>query len=109
MNLAEQSDRREKWRELVDKQEQSGLTQAEYCKQNNLSTPQFTYYRGLIKASGRIPSQKLKAFTPVKINKTEPIASADIRIMLPNGFQCFIPCSVDAHHVKRLMEVLLSC
>ena len=109
MKSEEQLERREKWRELVEKQEQSGLSQTEYCKQHNLSIPQFTYYRGLIKASSRIPSQKLKAFTPIKINKTEPITSADIRIVLPNGFQCFIPCSVDAPHVKRLVEVLLSC
>jgi len=109
MNSSERLECREKWRDLVEKQEQSGLSQTAYCKQNNLSMPKFTYYRGTIKASSRIPSQKLKVFTPIKINKTEPVTSADIRIVLPNGFQCFIPCSVDAHHVKRLVEVLLSC
>ena len=109
MISSEQSERREKWRELVEKQEQSGLTQTGYCKQHNLSIPQFTYYRGLIKASNHMPSQKLKAFTPVKINRTEPIVSADIRILLPNGFQCFVPSHIDAPQIKRLMEVLLSC
>lgn len=109
MNSEEQTERHEKWRELVENQEKSGLTQTEYCKQHHLSIAKFTYYRGLIKARDHIPSQKLTTFTPVKINKTEQISSADIRIILPNGFQCFIPCSVDTHHVKRLLEVLLSC
>ena len=72
MNLAEQSVRREKWRELVENQEQSGLSQTEYCKQPHLSIAKFTYYRGFIKANYRIPPQKLTTFTHVKINKTEP-------------------------------------
>ena len=103
------SERRAKWLELVEKQEQSGLSQTEYCKQHNITLPQFSYYRGLLKSRGKILPQKIKAFTPIKINKIEPNTSSDIRIVLPNGFQCFIPCSVDTHHVKRLMEVLLSC
>jgi hypothetical protein len=108
MTAAEQPTRREQWHEIVEKQEKSGLSQAEYCKQNNLVISQFTYYRGLIKASKLTASPKLNMFTPVKINKVES-PSSDIRILLPNGLQCFIPSQIDAPHIKRLIEVLLSC
>ena len=109
MKETKQSERREQWQVIVEKQEKSGLSQTEYCKQNNLAISQFTYYRGLIKADECAASPKLDVFTPVKIHKTEQNPSADIRILLPNGFQCFIPFHVDTHHIKRLMEVLLSC
>jgi hypothetical protein len=109
MNTAKQSTRHEQWQTIVNKQEQSGLSQTEYCKQNNLVLSQFTYYRGVIKGSERAISPKLDIFTPIKINKTEQSQSSDIRILLPNGFQCFIPSHVDTLHIKRLMEVLLSC
>jgi hypothetical protein len=109
MHTAEQSARRDQWRAIVEKQETSGLSQTEYCKQNNLVISQFTYYRGLIRASERTVSTKLNVFSPVKINKTEQNTSSDIRILLPNGFQCFIPTPTDVSHVKRLIEVLLSC
>jgi hypothetical protein len=109
MNTTKQSARREEWQSIVDKQEQSGLSQTEYCKQNNLALSQFTYYRGIIKASERATPAKLDTFSPIKINKPVQNPSPDIRILLPNGFQCFIPSQVDAPHIKRLMEMLLSC
>lgn len=108
MHTAEQSARRDQWRAIVEKQEISGLSQTEYCKQNNLVISQFTYYRGLIRASEHT-SSKVNVFSPIKLNMTEQNTSSDIRILLPNGFQCFIPSPIDASHVKRLIEVLLSC
>lgn len=109
MNKTEQLSRREQWQAIVDKQEQSGLSQTEYCKQNNLVLAKFAYYRGIFKANACTASPKLDIFSSIKINKPTQNSSSDIRIMLPNGFQCFIPSQVDASHIKRLMEILLSC
>ncbi len=109
MNTTKQSTRREQWLAIVEEQEKSGLSQIEFCKQNNLAVSRFTYYRGLIKASERAVSLTSNVFTPIKIHKTEQHPFSDIRILLPNGFQCFIPSHIDAPHIKRLMEVLLSC
>ena len=109
MNAIKQSTRREQWLEIVEKQEKSGLSQTEFCKQNNLVISQFTYYRGLIKASERAASPKPEIFSPIKIHKAEQISPSDIRILLPNGFQCFVPSHIDVSHIKRLVEALLSC
>ena len=35
MNATEKSTRRDQWLEIVEKQEKSGLSQTEFCKQNN--------------------------------------------------------------------------
>lgn len=41
------TERREKWKLLIDEQELSGLTQEAFCKQHNLNQATFTQYRGL--------------------------------------------------------------
>ncbi|CAN5194768.1 hypothetical protein BH09PAT2_BH09PAT2_11010 [soil metagenome] len=109
MNATEQSIRHEQWLTRVVEQERSGLSQTEFCKQNNLVISQFTYYRGLIKASERDTLPKSNVFTPVKIHKPEQKSSSEIRILLPNGFQCFIPSHLEASHIKNLIAALLSC
>lgn len=109
MNATEQSTRRERWQAIIEEQEKSGVSQSEYCKQNNLTLSQFTYYRGIVRAPQRPTTSTLNAFKPIKINNTDQPVSSNIRILLPNGFQCYIPSHVDALQVKRLVEVLLSC
>ncbi len=42
-------EQREKWKILIEEQEQSGLSQINFCKQKNLSSAQFGYYRGILK------------------------------------------------------------
>jgi hypothetical protein len=109
MNTTEQLIRHEQWLARVEEQEKSGLSQTEFCKQNNLVISQFRYYRGLIKASERDTPPKSNVFTPVEIQKSEQKSSSEIRILLPNGFQCFIPSHLDTSHIKNLIAALLSC
>src|SRR5579883_1814193 len=109
MNAIEQSDRHTKWRTLIDEQEKSGLSQSEFCRQHNIVFSQFGYYRGILKANNRTPSKKTELFSPVQFKKSETKLSDEIKIILPNGFQCYLPVSIDSLHMKKLMEVLLSC
>jgi hypothetical protein len=44
----------------------------------------------------------------MQVKKAETIAS-EIKLVLPNGFQCFFPGKIDPYQVKQLLEVLLSC
>jgi len=109
MNEIELSDRYAKWKALVDDQEKSGLSQSEFCKQHNLVLSKFGYYRGIVKSKNKADSTDSKLFNPVHIKKITATISTEIRIVLPNGFQCFIPSQVDISHVRRLVEALLSC
>lgn len=96
------------WNSLIAEQEKSGLSQKEFCNQNGLVLSQFVYYR-CSKNKSKPDQAAESALKPVKVISKESSASGDIRLSLPNGFQCSFPCSLDAIQVKRLVEVLLSC
>jgi len=97
------------WINLIAEQEKSGLTQREFCNQRGLVLSQFVYHR--CSKNKKKTTQSFKPeFKPVKVVSKGPSSiSGDIRLSLPNGFQCSFPCSLDAIQVKRLVEVLLSC
>jgi hypothetical protein len=108
MTLSQQIANREQWQLLVEEQEKSGQTQTEFCKQRNLSAAKFSYYRSLFKMRNRSLSQE-NIFSPVQIKKREISEAAEIKIILPNGFQCLMPVTIESTQVKRLIEALLSC
>ena len=97
------------WINLIAEQEKSGLSQKEFCNQNGLVLSQFVYHR-CSKNKSKTSKTAEPVLKPVKIiNKEHSATSGDIRLSLPNGFQCTFPCSFDVTQVKRLIEVLLSC
>ncbi|HVY53741.1 MAG TPA: hypothetical protein VHA13_04405, partial [Gammaproteobacteria bacterium] len=97
-----------KWQALIEEQEKSGLSQSEFCRQRDIVLSQFSYYRGLLKANNRVQSRKQELFSSVQLKKLET-KSDEIKIVLPNGFQCHVPASIDTTQIKKLMETLLSC
>lgn len=108
MNPVEKIDRYTKWKELISEQEKSGLSQTAFCKQNNLAASKFGYYRSVIKSQEKVHLDK-KLFSPVQIKNPEPTKSSELKIILPNGFQCIISSAMSVAHLKQLMEALLSC
>ena len=108
MSSTKNPDQNIQWEELISKQEKSGLSQKEFCKQNNIRLPQLGYHRGLIKSKERIKKNQ-KLFSEVQIKQPVLNVTSEIKIILPNGFQCFISSAIDTLQVKRLMEALLSC
>jgi hypothetical protein len=97
------------WNNLIAEQEQSGLSQKEFCNQRGLVLSQFVYYR-CSKNKSKTTQVSESVLKPVKvISKESSTTSGDIRLSLPNGFQCSFPCSFDVIQIKRLVEVLLSC
>ena len=99
----EQKARHEKWRELIKEQEASGLSQTQFCKERNISSAKLGYYRSVFYPK---PTEK-GSFTPVTIK--QPLVSKDIRITLPNGFQCVFPSDLNPSQIKEWVMALLSC
>ena len=96
------------WTSLIAEQEKSGLSQKEFCNHRGLILSQFVYHRCSKKSKTTQAAKSV--LKPVKIISKEPsVTSGDIRLSLPNGFQCSFPCSLDVIQIKRLIEVLLSC
>lgn len=110
MKKENQEQRHAKWRSLVEEQQKSGLSQKEFCKQRNVALAQFVYYRSKFKDANHAPVMKQSGFTPVKVTgKESAVTSSEIKLSLPNGFQCSFPSHLDAVQIKRLVEVLLAC
>lgn len=107
MNKADKEVRRSEWRELIEAQERSGLSRVEFCKQNNLVLSQFVYYRSQIRRPAEV--QKENAFIPIQIAPVDSRHLSEIRILLPNGLECILPCCIESKYVKALVGALLSC
>lgn len=107
MTISEQNQKYAHWQKLVDEQQASGLSQKEFCEQRDLVLSQFVYYRCQFKNK---LTTKEQGFAPVKIATQERVTSSgDIKLMLPNGFQCIFASHTEPSQIKRLVEVLLSC
>lgn len=111
MDAAENHDQYAKWKELIEEQEKGGFSQIEFCKQRNLKASQFGYYRGVIKSKDKIKTiqNNQQLFSAVQIKNPESNKLSEIKIILPNGFQCVIPSTMDAVQLRKIMEALLSC
>jgi len=109
MKTVNRQERQAKWRSLVEEQAASGLTQLAFCKKRNLVLAQFVYYRGLFKAKESTVAVNPKSFMPIQFSKPEINTTSEIRIALPNGFQCSVSSGIDVSQIKRLVEALLSC
>lgn len=106
MISATNKEKREKWKNIIDDQESSGLSQEEFCKTHNLSSSTFCYYRSIFR--GKQESKKTSgSFTSVNISKS--VSLSEIRLTLPNGFQCTFPADVDSVRIKELVGIFLSC
>lgn len=105
----EQKQRRATWRKIVDEYVTSDITQKAFCELHNVSLPQFVYYHGQFRRQ-KEPQAVTPGFVPVKIPHLEKLVTvSEIKLSLPNGFQCTFPSHTDAVQIKRLVETLLSC
>ncbi len=107
MNNTDQQAKRDKWKTLIAEYEISGLSQVEFCKQNELSLAQFSYYRGALKPEQRTSKNPPSTFVPVKVNQQAAIN--EMRVILPNGFQFAFPSEIESSRIKELIGVFLSC
>lgn len=108
MHDDEKQQRRNKWHRIVEEYLQSGISQKAFCEQRGLSLPQLVYYYGKFKISNSPTASA--SFVPVKVAlQDKASAPSEIKLSLPNGFQCCFPSHTDATQIKRLIEVLLSC
>lgn len=107
MDNTDQQNRHEKWKAIFAEYEKSNLSQVVFCKQQNLSLAQFGYYRSLLKQKTVKKIKSAGTFSSVKISTLSN--TEEIRLTLPNGFQCAFPCNLNKIQIKGLLEILLAC
>ena len=88
MTNSQKENKLAEYQKLSDEQKESGLSIKTFCKQKNISTGKWHYYRLALKKSQGLASGKL---SPVKVTNKISNESGDIKLALPNGFQLALP------------------
>jgi len=91
-----------KWQGLVSEQAQSGQSAAAYCRERNLSAPQFYWWKKQLRES------LAARFVPVQVAECTTDATGDSRIelRLQNGRSLMIGRGFDPGHVRALLAVV---
>jgi hypothetical protein len=89
-------------RRVVGGFEQSGLTQAAYCRARGISLRQFHYWREM-PAKSRQPS-----FVELEVVR-EVEASGEIELRLPGGVTAVVRAGTKASLIRRVLRAAKSC
>lgn len=90
------------WQMHLDAWRQSGLSQANYCKQHGLSLSSFGYW--LHRRAELTPPT---AAVPIVVAK--PSIETQVEVRLPNGWSVRLSASADSLHVLPLLRELAAC
>ena len=91
------------WSEHFEKQEQSGLTQKEYCEQNNLNEKYFTNVKSKI---NRINSRKNKFVKVPFISENNNFAFGNIELVVNDRYKINIHPGFEPETLKKLLKAL---
>ncbi len=116
-------DREQKWREMMARWEQTGLSQQEFCEQAQIKLTTFGYWRRELKRRdsqaesakplGTLTSEIKESsttnaqapfFVPVQVSQGPPGSSWEI--VLDYGLVIRVPSSCDLKHLARLVRTL---
>jgi hypothetical protein len=103
---------KDRWRALIEEQEESGLSVSTFCKERNLKLSQMYCYRHTLKKHDSGDKATIsKKLVPIKIKQEHNavMLSGELRLILNNGIQCVLPSHMEINQIKQLVEVLLSC
>ena len=93
--------KREFWDNHIQAWQQSGLTQIDYCRQNNLKNHQWCYWRRKILK----PSDTDVTFVPLSFSPSK-ISRPQISVLTPNGFRIEFDHGVDVSKLRQLLTTV---
>lgn len=107
------------WRRWLGKWEQSGLTQAEFCRRHGLKAGNFAWWKrklsepvGLLRpiprrSRGRKPVEFVELTAPVS-SMAPSRCSAGYEVILPRGAVIRLPVDFDSDRVRQLISAAAS-
>lgn len=107
------SDRELYWRGVLQRQSESGLSVASFCRQESVSAPSFYAWRRKLKErdTRALPidsrddaAQRGVQLLPVRIESST--APVPVRILLPQGTSIDVPGSIDRRALVELLGAL---
>ena len=91
-------EKRQFWEDHVQAWQYSGLTQAEYCRQNNLKNRRWWYWRKRISH----PYETDVTFVPLRF-LSSTLSRTDISVVTPNGYRIECDNRVDVSKLRQLI------
>ncbi len=92
-----------KWRQHIEAWQRSGLTQAEYCAEQEINVGTFT---ARLSDHRKLSATDSSALIPVQVEPTETVATAAIVFAHAQGHRLELPTSVSANWVAELLRCL---
>ncbi len=102
---------REKWVEVVEEYERSGLTQAEFVARRGvaLSTLQSWLRRSREQRRGPVRLLPVEVAPTVPSARTATEGSEALEVVVPGGVRLYVAPGTDVGYVARLVEALRGC
>ena len=106
LSRAEQlKQKRSYWKQHIDTWQETGLTQAEYCRRNNLKHHQLVYWKKRF-----LKTETDVSFVPLKLEDLLDIPArqdqASLILVINNDFKIEIRAGFDAQLLRQLIYVL---
>ena len=93
------------WRRHLAAWRDSGLSQAAYCRRQDVSLPCFGYWRGKLDT---VPAPSAQALLPIVLSGMS--RSVDrIEVDLPNGLQVHLRVDMDTAQWVPMIRALMAC
>ncbi len=97
------------WKPHLTGWRDSGLSQAAYCREHDLSPKCFAYWRRTLgPTQGGASATTLPAVVPIVVAEN-PTADDRIEVRLPNGLQVVLSTGIDPARLVSTIRVLWSC
>ena len=95
------------WQEHLERRGQSGLSQAEYCRQNGLKPRRWNYWK---KNLSRVRNETEVSFIPVPLstNLPIPVPGSNLSLFTPNGYKVEVGIGFDPTTLKQLILTVQS-
>lgn len=108
------TERARRWSDLVEAWGQSGLSQAEFCRQRGVNGGTFAWWkRQLSKTSGdqpwrrERPAKAAGQFVEVRLANSSLLSAYEV--VLPRGRSIRVPARFDPQILSRLITAVESC
>ena len=101
----ESKGKREYWSSHIERWQESGSSQTEYCKEHGLKDHQFTYWKKRIvqtETEGKFVSLNLSSFT----NQQPPQPGCPLRVVVSSGLKVEVEAGFDPDLLGQLIIVL---
>src|SRR6185503_15755897 len=98
------------WKLLLEERKQRNIKVDEFCKEKNITIPQFYYYHKQVNKAQKPKDQDTinSLIKPIQIvNHTAK--EAVIRFISPNSVQCVLPRDMSLAEIKGILEVVMTC